>query len=54
MPFVRRGLIEGVYRSDISEVPPGEVLQEMLEKIGSWVDEAEPPSTSPVPSTLEP
>jgi len=55
VPFVRRGLIEGVYGSDISDVPPGEVLQEMLEKIGSWVDEAEAkePSTSSLPSTLQ-
>jgi hypothetical protein len=25
--FVRRGLNEGVYRSDIGDVPPGEVLR---------------------------
>ena len=41
VPFVRRGLIEGVYGSDISDVPPSEALQDMMQRIGSWVDEAE-------------
>jgi hypothetical protein len=55
VPFVRRGLIEGVYGSDISDVPPSEVLQEMLGKIGSWVDsgDAKEPPRSPLPSTLQ-
>ena len=41
VPFVRRGLIEGVYGSDISKVPPSEALQDMMQKIGSWVYEVE-------------
>jgi hypothetical protein len=55
VPFVRRGLIEGVYGCDIDDVPPSEVLKEMLEKIGSWVDDEAKAkgSTSPLPSTLE-
>ena len=40
VPLVRRGLIEGVYGSDISDVPPSKALQEMMEKRGSWVNEA--------------
>jgi len=36
VPFVRRGLIEGVYGSDISKVPPSEALQDMIQRIGSW------------------
>ena len=39
VPFVRRGLIEGVYGSDLGDVPPNEALREMMEKMGSWVDE---------------
>jgi conserved oligomeric Golgi complex subunit 8 len=55
VPFVRRGLIEGVYGSDICDVPPSEALQELLEKIGSWVDsgDAKEPPRSPLPSTLQ-
>jgi hypothetical protein len=34
VPFVRRGFIEGVYGSDISDVPPGEALQDMIQRIG--------------------
>ena len=41
VPFVRRGLIEGVYGSDISKVPPSEALQDMIQRIGSWVYGAE-------------
>jgi len=35
VPFVRRGLIEGVYGSDLGDVPPNEALREMMEKMGS-------------------
>jgi len=41
VPFMRRGLIEGVYGSDISNVPPSEALQDMIQRLGSWVDEVE-------------
>ncbi len=34
VPFVRKGLIEGVYGSNIGDVPPSEALQEMVEKMG--------------------
>jgi len=40
VPLVRRGLIEGVYGSDISDVPPSKGSQEMIEKVGLRVDEA--------------
>ena len=42
VPFVRKGLIEGVYGSSARDVPPSEALQEMIEKMGEWVSEAEP------------
>ena len=51
VPFVKRGLIEGVYGSDVGDVPPGEVLQDMLEKIGSWGVKETP--TSPLPSAVQ-
>ena len=39
MPFVRKGLIEGVYGSSAWEVPPSEALhwQAKMEKIGVWL-----------------
>ena len=42
VPFVRKGLIEGVYGSSAEEVPPSEALQEMIAKMGVWVSGAEP------------
>jgi hypothetical protein len=33
VPFVRKGLIEGVYGSRVGNMPPGEALQEILEKM---------------------
>ena len=53
VPFVRKGLIEGVYGSSAGEVPPSEALQEMIEKMGVWVSEAEPQeaASSPLPPT---
>ena len=42
MPLVRRGLIECVHGPGISDVPPSKALQETMEKMGSWVDEAGP------------
>ena len=51
MPFVKKGLIEGVYGSSAEEVPFSEALQKTIEKMGVWVSEAEPHeaafSTSP-------
>jgi hypothetical protein len=41
VPFVRKGLIEGVYGSSVGDVPPSEELQEMVEKMTVWVNEAE-------------
>ncbi|KAH9991099.1 Dor1-like family-domain-containing protein [Russula vinacea] len=41
VPFVRKGLIEGVYGSSVVNVPPSEALQEMIEKMRVWVSEAE-------------
>jgi len=41
VPFVRKGLIEGVYGSSVGDVPPSEALQEMMEKMSVWVSEAE-------------
>ncbi|KAH9971002.1 Dor1-like family-domain-containing protein [Lactifluus volemus] len=39
VPFVRKGLIEGVYGGpSLVDVPPIEELQEMMEKINGWVD----------------
>ena len=34
VPFVRRGLIEVVYGSDIRDVPPSEALEDMIQRIG--------------------
>ena len=42
MPFVRKGLIDGVYGSSAGEVPPREALQKMIEKMGVWVSEVGP------------
>jgi hypothetical protein len=53
VPFVRKGLIEGVYGCNIADVPPSEALQEMVEKIGSWVDEAEASSLLSAPERSE-
>ena len=55
VPFVRKGLIEGVYGSSVGDVPPGGEFQEMLEKMTVWVNEAErkEAALSPLPSTLE-
>ncbi|KAI0262642.1 Dor1-like family-domain-containing protein [Russula aff. rugulosa BPL654] len=55
VPFVRKGLIEGVYGSSVGDVPPSEELQEKVEKMTVWVDEAESKeaASSPVPSALE-
>ena len=55
VPFVRRGLIEGVYGSDLGNVPPNDALREMMEKMGSWVDEGEAkePAVSSLPSIVE-
>lgn len=33
VPFVRKGLIEGVYGSSVRDVPRSEALQEMMEKL---------------------
>ena len=33
VPFVRKGLIEGVYGSNVGDIPPSKALQEMMEKI---------------------
>jgi hypothetical protein len=54
VPFVRKGLIEGVYCSSVGDVPPSEELQEKVEKMTVWVDEAESKevASSPVPSAL--
>ena len=41
VPFVRRGLIEGVFGSDISSVPPSEALEDIIQRMSLWVDEAE-------------
>jgi hypothetical protein len=41
VPFVRKGLIEGVYGSSVGNVPPSEALQGMIEKMRVWVSEAE-------------
>jgi hypothetical protein len=41
VPFVRRGLIEGVYGSNIGDVPPSEALQDVIQRMGSWVDQVE-------------
>src|SRR6266436_2189829 len=41
VPFVRKGLIEGVYGSSVGDVPPSEALQEMVEKMNVWVNETE-------------
>ncbi|KAH9973379.1 Dor1-like family-domain-containing protein [Russula compacta] len=41
VPFVRRGLIEGVYGRGIGDVPPSEVLRGMMEKISAWISEVE-------------
>jgi len=38
VPFVRKGLIEGVYGSNVGDVPPSEALREMVEKMNAWVD----------------
>jgi len=43
VPFVRRGLIEGVYGSRIRDVPPDEGLQKVMEKMNGWVGENETP-----------
>ena len=53
VPFVRKGLIEGVYESSAGEVPPSGALQEMIAKMGVWVSEAEPQEAalSPLPPT---
>lgn len=55
VPFVRKGLIEGVYGSSVGDVPPSEALQEMVEKVTVWVNEAEgkEAASSPLSSTLE-
>ncbi|KAN0109625.1 Dor1 domain containing protein [Russula decolorans] len=55
VPFVRKGLIEGVYGSSVGDVPPSEELQEIVEKMTVWVNEAESKEAalSPLPSTLE-
>ena len=45
MPFVRKGLIDGVYGFSAWEVLPSWALQEMMEKMGVWVSEAEPPAS---------
>jgi hypothetical protein len=48
VPFVRRGLIEGVYGRSVGDVPPGEELRGMMERMDVWVSEAgamSPPST---------
>jgi hypothetical protein len=52
---VRKGLIEGVYGSSVGDVPPSEELQEKVEKMTVWIDEAESKeaTSSPVPSALE-
>jgi conserved oligomeric Golgi complex subunit 8 len=52
VPFVRKGLIEGVYGSSVVDVPPSEELQEMVEKMTVWVNEAESKEVA-LPSTLE-
>jgi hypothetical protein len=41
VPFVKKGLIEGAYGSGAMNVPPSGVLQEMIEKMGVLVSEAE-------------
>lgn len=41
VPFVRRGLVEGVYGCSIKDMPPGEVLRGMMEKISAWISEVE-------------
>jgi len=41
VPFVRKGLIEGVYGSSVGDVPPSEALREMVEKMDVWVNETE-------------
>ena len=41
VPFVRKGLVEGVYGSSLADVPPNEELREMMEKVNVWVGEAE-------------
>ena len=53
VPFVRKGLIEGVYGSSAGEVPPSEALQKMIEKMGVGVSEVEPKEAvlSPLPHT---
>ena len=54
VPFLRKGLIEGVYSSSVGDVPPSEELQEKVEKMTVWVDGAESKevASSPVPSAL--
>ena len=51
LPLVRKGLIEGVCGS--RDVPPSVALQEMMEKMGVWVNEAETQEAalSPLPPT---
>ena len=51
VPLVRKGLIESVHGS--RDVPPSEALQEMMEKMGAWVNEAETQEAalSPLPPT---
>jgi conserved oligomeric Golgi complex subunit 8 len=41
VPFVRKGLIEGVYGHSLADVPPSEELQEMMEKLSVLVGEVE-------------
>jgi hypothetical protein len=55
VPFVRKGLIEGVYGSSVGDVPPSEALQEMMEKMSVWISEAETKEavSCPSSSTLE-
>ena len=37
IPFVRRGLIEGVYGSSEGDVVPGEELQGAMEDVNAWI-----------------
>ena len=49
VPFVRKGLIEGVYGSRVGDVPPSEALQEMMERMSVWVSKAETQGTLSLP-----
>jgi len=53
VPFVRRGLIEGVYGSRIRDVPPREGLQIVMENVNAWVceDGVTEAASSPLPSS---